>query len=218
MARERKKPGKKEGKGSKPGRDETAAEEETAAESQVTVQARELLARASKLVAERSAWTRREYARDRHSHPVSPSSERAVRFCVGGALLRATSEQFGVQFKLGKEIEPFPDESWADALALAYRYLGHALTRFHLSKNLQSFQEELIDGDWRVRLTLRSVTDQPRKQAKTVEASWPVLVHVINDNPAVKHWNILMALAVAQMTTFGEEGQEASIWLPEEGA
>ncbi len=206
MARQRRKPGDKAGL-------EAAGAEASDAPVGDAAEACELLLRASKLIAEPSAWTRREFARDRHSHPVSPSSERAVRFCVSGALLRATSERFGVQFKLGAGDELW-GEPWAPALGLAYRYLGNALVRFHLWANIESLHEELIGGIWRVKLTLQRTT-LPTGE-KTFEAPWSEFVHIFNDHRAVKHLNILMALVVAQAATFDELLLSAAKW-PEEG-
>jgi len=51
-----------------------------------------LLEKALALVTERSNWTKRAFARDRNGHRVSFDSRRAVRFCAGGALLRALLE------------------------------------------------------------------------------------------------------------------------------
>src|SRR4051812_42814630 len=150
MSRERKQPGTAVGSGSA-----DSAGSGASGATYGDAQARELLAGASTLVAARAAWTRRVFARDRHSHPVSPSSERAVRFCVGGALLRATSEQLGVQFKIGERVDPLPGETWASALARSYRYLGHALVRLHLWPQLRSLHEELVDAEWHVALPLR---------------------------------------------------------------
>jgi hypothetical protein len=42
------------------------------------------------VLAERSAWTKRAEARDRHGHPVAYDDPRAVRWCLTAALLRAS--------------------------------------------------------------------------------------------------------------------------------
>ena len=67
-----------------------------------------------------SAWTRKVLARDRHSHPVSPTSERAVRFCLSGALLRAASEEYGFSLRLAKADEPVIFDA-PEPLLAAYR-------------------------------------------------------------------------------------------------
>lgn len=48
-------------------------------------------------------WTRGAYARDRHGHPVNPTSARAVRFCATGALIRADFELHGEPFEEADE-------------------------------------------------------------------------------------------------------------------
>src|SRR5579875_3984411 len=95
MAGQRKKPSKRQASRKRPER--LAPGKPETDEAAVLEKARLLLARAYELLDYRSGWTRKHFARDRHSKPVSPSSDRAVRFCVGGALLRAATEQLGLQ-------------------------------------------------------------------------------------------------------------------------
>jgi hypothetical protein len=202
VARQRKKAGEGTDPES-PGSEGQPGEEAT---SDLDKQARELLGIAAKLIAEPSAWTRREFARDRHSHPVSPSSQRAVRFCVSGALLRAASERFGAQFKFG-EGESIWDEPWAAPLALAFRYLGHSLVLVLLAAPVAaSLVEREVDGQSLARLTLRAPGGE--EQLRTVEVPWYVLVHGLNDHPAVKHLDILTGLTVARVPSFGRELDE----------
>ena len=66
------------------------------------------------------AWTRKRLARDKHSHPVSPTSERAVRFCLSGALLRAASEEFGFSIQVVASGEPESFQA-PQSLMSAYR-------------------------------------------------------------------------------------------------
>ena len=78
-----------------------------------------LLAEAAQLIGDRRNWTTRALARDRHSHPVSPASERAVRWCLGGALLRAASERIGFDFD-----EDADETTWPPSLRLAFLELA----------------------------------------------------------------------------------------------
>ena len=52
-----------------------------------------VLAGARGLIGDGSGWTFGAMARDRHGRPVGLSSERAVRFCLSGALLRAADDE-----------------------------------------------------------------------------------------------------------------------------
>lgn len=56
-----------------------------------------VLERADELLEERSGWTRHEWARDRHSRPVTITNPRAARYCLGGAVFRAGHELLGVE-------------------------------------------------------------------------------------------------------------------------
>lgn len=140
------------------------------------VAADRLLARAAQLIAEPSGWTKRELARDRHSKRVSPSSERAVHFCAGGALLRATSEQFEVGFCLGEAGDELVGDAWVLPLALAHYYLGRAFLLLYVpSADLAS--------------------EQPNAVADT---KWLEVVNTVNDAPAIKHRHVVAGFEVAR--------------------
>jgi hypothetical protein len=62
---------------------------------QAREQGLQILEYGRELIASREHFTRGVWARDRHSHPVYVGDSRAVRFCAGGALLRAELEIFG---------------------------------------------------------------------------------------------------------------------------
>ena len=84
-----------------------------------------LLADAAQLIRDRRNWTRRALARDRYSHPVSPASERAVRWCLGGALLRAASERIGFDFD-----EDADGTTWPTSLRLAFLELAKTAAEY----------------------------------------------------------------------------------------
>jgi hypothetical protein len=84
-----------------------------------------LLGDAAQLIQDRRKWTRRALARDRHSHPVSPASERAVRWCLGGALLRAASERISFDFD-----EDADGTTWPTSLRLAFLELAKTVAEY----------------------------------------------------------------------------------------
>jgi hypothetical protein len=186
------------GKAGETGKDDQAS---------AAAEAGQLLRRASQLVAERGGWTKSKLARDRHSKPVSPSDERAVRFCVGGALLRAVSERFGVGFRVGDQ-EALEGEPWFAAYALAHRYLGRALTMLLLSPEAVRVTERRVGANWTVELALGGEHASAETVAKT---SWVALVQRLNDHRKVKHRDILTGLALARMFSVANE-------IPGEGA
>ena len=59
---------------------------------------------AIELCAKRGGWTRRYFARDRHSHKVAYSDRRAVRFCAAGAIFRAGLDMFGMEVVEGAPV------------------------------------------------------------------------------------------------------------------
>jgi hypothetical protein len=56
---------------------------------------REILARARRLIGEPRRWTRYAAARDSRGSRCAPNDDRAARYCVYGALLRAAFELTG---------------------------------------------------------------------------------------------------------------------------
>lgn len=155
-----------------------------------------LLQRAALLIDERSGWTRDHFARDGHSRPVSPSSERAVRFCVGGALLRATHEQFGINFVL-----PRSGEQWErfqfGPLQQAYRLLGCALASLLLKRGV-TVREEWVEDEWQLLIGLPETT-AGKAAASEERMPWEAFVHSLNDDRRLTHSHILSALWVAML-------------------
>jgi hypothetical protein len=70
----------------------------------------------------REGWARGAYARDRHRHPVNPTSPRAVRYCMAGALIRAEHELHGERFHTADE----EGIEGSDRFMLALSYLALA--------------------------------------------------------------------------------------------
>lgn len=170
------------------------------AEADTAAEARALLRRASQLVAKRGGWTKEKLARDRHSHPVSPSSGQAVRFCVGGALLRAVSECFGVRFKVGDR-DDINEQPWFAAYALANRYLGQALMTFLLSPEAVRVSEQRVGSDWEVELAAGG----EQRHEPVAKTSWAAIVQTLNDHRKVKHRDIVGGLALAQLFSWSDE-------------
>lgn len=158
-------------------------------------QAASLLQRASQLIDQRSGWTRDHFARDRHSRPASPSSERAVRFCVGGALLRATHEQFGICFVLPGAGEQ-PERFQFEPLQQAYRLLGLALASL-LLKQSATVREEQLDGE--SQLMLGPPESAEGAEVREERMSWETFAHALNDDRRIKPGQILTALWVAMI-------------------
>ena len=154
-----------------------------------------LLQRAAQLIDQRSGWTRDHFARDRHSRPVSPSSERAVRFCVGGALLRATHEQFGITFALPRQGEQ-PQRFQFEPLQQAYRLLGLALAALVLKKRV-NVREESVDGESQLMLGLPESAEGA--EVREERMSWETFVHSLNDDRRLKHDQLLTALWIAMI-------------------
>jgi hypothetical protein len=151
----------------------------------------ELIARTLELVATPAHWTRGHFARDRHSHPVSPTSPRAHRFCVGGALWRAAGERFGFTISVRGDGDSFAPPI---ALELAYRGVGLALvehlgTRFHLAVR----EEDRDDDVLMPTLILRDISGV-RIEATT---TWIVATNCLNDWRRVRHDDVLAALQTA---------------------
>ena len=225
MARQRKKPSKPQpsetqssGKHperlapGKPETDEAAALEKT----------RLLLARAYELLDFRSGWTRKHFARDRHSKPVSPSSERAVRFCVGGALLRAATEQLGLQLAANAKEERVAevvsdiDQRGLAALSLAYYFLARAFELLFLRAGGGHIRVQRLEDGRSQPIVVTPAVGTPTAEAagksEVEEATtWAAIVHGYNDHPAIKHGDIRAALLIAHMLSYGQpsEGSES---------
>lgn len=133
-----------------------------------------------------SGWARGAYARDRHRHRVSPTSPRAVRYCMTGALIRAELELHG---------EPFEEEgeeaiAASDRLLLALSYLGLACT-------------ERVIGS-----VLRTATGADVQTiARALEAPFHQLPDIANEVPGVLREHVyacyLLAIAFARQAAAG---------------
>jgi hypothetical protein len=157
---------------------------------ELAVESLALLFRGGELLRERPAWTRGQFARDRHSKPVSPSSDRAVRFCAGGALMRATTEKFDVTFVLSSATSP--PTPLPPALAQAYRLLGKAFVLLFISSEKFALREDEIDG-------VLSPVIVERDGGEEAVSTWPSFVAGCNDNPLLKHEHVRAAFTVALM-------------------
>lgn len=169
----------------------------------------EILVRAVTLIETPRSWTRRALARDRHSHPVSPTSKRAVRYCVGGALLRAAAERFDFEVKIAKA----PDWSTvvhADDVIGAYRVLGEVMARLLLGEDVVEQNKD----DW-TKAIIRLRVGKGKREGEVVdEADWPAVVHTMNDHKTVSHAAVLLCLRGAIATLLAERlGDESfDIW------
>ena len=131
-----------------------------------------LLEKALPLIARRSAWTKCAYARDRHGHHVRFDSGRAVRFCAGGALLRAL-------------IECGACSPSAAELQLASSLLGEALCN-GLS---EPDSVELV-------ATLQRKRRAGSSGGPAAEQHWQLIVE-INDLPTTRHRQVVAAFEAA---------------------
>jgi hypothetical protein len=176
-------------------------------------QARLLLERADDLIGERSHWTRRALARDRHSKSVSVSSERAVRFCVGGALLRAATEQLGLRLAANAREETAAaiveeiEQLDLVPLGLANRLLARAFEWLLLRPNGVRIREQRSeDGSSQPVLVVPAEepeTGQGRRRREHEEPTkWSAIVFGLNDHSVVKHAHIRSALALAQLFSY----------------
>jgi hypothetical protein len=97
--------------------------------------------------------TRGVYARDRHGHPVALTSEKAVRFCAAGALVRAEVDLFDAEWAQG-DVEDGVEGSQRLLLALSHLTVGCVaitLTRLLTGEADVSavFAEKLVAGKTR---------------------------------------------------------------------
>jgi hypothetical protein len=153
-----------------------------------------LIARALDLVEKRTSWTRRHLARDKQSHPVSPTSPRAVRFCVGGALWRAAAETFDFGIVIGPP-QHDPEPAVPIPLELAYRRVGLALVEPLGARAAITIREEDRDGD--VLLPTLVLTTESGVRIE-ISTTWFMATHVLNDYPGVRHPDVLEALHTAK--------------------
>lgn len=226
MARQRKKPRKQQpsepqSSGKQPER--LAPGKPETDEIAVLEEARLLLARAYELLDFRSGWTRKHFARDRHSKPVSPASDRAVRFCAGGALLRAATEQLGLQLAANAKEERVADvvsdidQLGSAALSLAYYFLARAFELLFLRAGGGHIRVQRLEDGRSQPIVVTSAAGISAAEAagkSEVEepTTWAAIVHGYNDHPSIKHGDIRAALLVAHMLSYGQpkesEGSE----------
>lgn len=205
-----------QGSGEKHGEQLEAGEprEEMGESGQVWSEAAQLVERAAELVKERSGWTRRALARDRHSRPVSPSSGRAVRFCASGALMRAYSEQSGIEIRLVGEAA---EETFRPSRALD---LAFTMAAYHVAFFLP-LRSQIILGVRKtdakeVLLDLIIPTSASKSgKARTLTLSARKLLEELNDFRALKHEDVLFGLMLSRIALElperdeGAEGDEA---------
>ena len=141
----------------------------------------------------RAAGRARTLARDRHSHPVSPTSERAVRFCLSGALIRAAGEEFGFAVKLVKASEPVTFEP-SEPLVAAYRAAALAFFRVFVAGVEIS---ELPGEPGKIGLAKTVWREEDGTPHELADVSWVALVEAANDMDEVSFPLIRMTLLVA---------------------
>lgn len=196
--------GEKEHEGEPEGEPEASASSAAGGAAALREETRRLLERAAELVEERSHWTKRAFARDRHSHPVSASSERAERFCAGGALLRAASEQFGITFDTGARLALTPDgvivteieEIGLPPLTATYQLLAHAFEWIILRPVGIRIRVQRSDDGFVPTIVLPAADETGAIEEET---SWSALVHTFNDH--ARHEWVLDAFTLAQSFT-----------------
>jgi hypothetical protein len=150
-----------------------------------------LLVQAHELVQASRGWTKRALARDRHSHPVSPTSDRAVRFCASGALLRAAGERFGFSLRPARKNESATFVA-PEPLAEAYRVVGAVI----VESFFPIFGIEVADDDDQgltvsVPLLHLGEDDWPERM------SWRELLETVNDARGVGHQAIVGLLRLS---------------------
>ena len=200
MAGQRKKP---EGKSKAT---KAAAEKAVAERARLRQAARPLIVRAAELIEDRSHWTKRVFARDRHSHPVAPSSERAVRFCLGGAILRAAAEEHNLRIRLPRPGESFsPIEALGiDELVEAYALVGRAIEMIFYRPSGVRIRER--DGSVYRQIVIETDPAAEQKQDKTARVlttTWSEFVHSFNDAAQIRHGDLRPALVLAALWAFG---------------
>lgn len=146
------------------------------------VQAISIVERALELCGQRSGWTRRVLARDRHSHEVDVTSPRACRFCAAGALIRATTELHRWQPEIAAEELFSPPPGLMIAFRFCGEYFGLILVGYGFAVE---FDQE------------RPVIKTERRQ---IPASWLQIVTTANDLPRLGHGAVVMALKAAQQS------------------
>jgi hypothetical protein len=148
-------------------------------------EALELLKAAQELVAERSHWTKRALARDRHGHPVEDLRSACVaRRCGGAALITAALEA-------GIEVPGLPGErlwSRSPALELAFECLGRAC-----GHELAPLAGLIYREDPRLAELVASEDEEA-----LIEIGWAELVFAMNDLGAVRHRHLLAVFARAR--------------------
>ena len=152
-----------------------------------------LVLRVRELLASKSSWTRGTLARDRHSHRVSPTSERAVRFCLSGALIRAAGEEFGFAVKLVKPSAPVTFKP-PEPLVAAYRAAALAFFRLFVAGVEIS---DLPGEHGKIGLAKTVWREEDGTAHELADVRWLALVEAANDMDEVSFPLIRMTLLVA---------------------
>lgn len=134
------------------------------------------------LCGKRGGWTRRYFARDRHSHEVVYSSPRAIRFCVAGAICRAGLDTFGMEVNPLDALEgaPVPRD-----VRLAFEACGRA------------FVDPLIALGIDVEVIGEGVVVHESDDTPWCRLAWPELVDFANEHPKTRHAMVVQALTSA---------------------
>lgn len=169
-----------------------------------------ILLEARKLISTPQTWTRRAFARDRHSHPVSPTSDRAVRFCVGGALIRAAGEAFDFDVTLSTNAPALVPPL---SLLRAYQRLGETMAALLLEPDAL----EITGKDWTTPAVRRQIGEGRRRRAVIEETDWPSIVHTLNNHKAVSYGAVRVCLHGALVAELvkgrGDQSFDIHRWL-----
>jgi len=155
-----------------------------------------LLRRAHELMLTRATWTRGHLARDRHSYPVSPTSSRAVRFCAGGALIRAAADEFNLVVRTSQGDKPVTLGK-ERALHEAYRRLGIVMVELLAPSERMRVHEERR-GDLLIPIFSHRKSAADPWIAEAGETTWESVVHTMNDAKTVTHRTVSFCLNVAR--------------------
>ncbi len=150
-------------------------------------EALKLLEHARELIATPGQFTCRASARDRHLHPVAFNSPRAVRFCAGGALLRAEADLHGLGYAAMDEDYTFRPLR----LEWAFAYLGENLARAQIHKRGPILIDyELLEAAAPEILRLAALL---RELQPSSHVGWAAAVFALNEERTVSHSQILAA-------------------------
>jgi hypothetical protein len=147
-----------------------------------TEEALELIREVGILLHSRTRWTKGALARDKHSHLVEPDSDRAVRWCLAGALLKEEFDLFGRTLRVRNDELAY--DSFSRPLRLAWETLAVCLT------TVLHYEETPIDPV----TTVVVLKGAERRLAIMYLAA---RLTELQDDPAVKHWHVLRAILIS---------------------